>query len=668
MCAKKAKPLHLPSIFQREMITIDKIKEKYPIHWYVWNNDFQDLQQAIEKNEHDLEQLDPRGRTALMLAVKLCHLECVKALLAGRSNANFECDGWSVVQEAVCSGDTNILTAVLEVRDLQRHIKRVSHVPQLLQHLQDTPDFYVEMKWEFTSWVPLMSRVCPSDTYKVFKRGSNVRIDTTLLGFDNNSWQRGNRSYIFKGQSETATMIEIDHDTGEVSVELMKNIENDAIAGIPPSKESVSLRLQAPVICNHIDMEKISFERNKSGFWGWRSEKVENVNGYDCKVYGASNVEFITRTRNEHLSEEQARIRSSRTPLQHFLGMAEEDYDHAGSNAVGAPPQAAFKDVSATPLLGQENSSPVHEVATTSNAADLFVKAPSAEEYFSDIDLQGRDVGKPKRTSAKVQRFKANLWLSEDFPIKLQEQVLPILDLMSTMASPHVSKLKDFITMQLPSGFPVRIEIPLFHVLNAVVTFGNVFAIEAPVEHVSNIKESDDRTTCIIDDCCFDVPSEYVHRGSDYRRQMTFEDEDELMQFAIQQSLIESGSENDEVDIWEALKAQRPLTPSFYEDEQLQRALQESLITGFQSGSAAASGADQQEQHQVSNGTSAEVAAEAAAVMAGIDELDSIPDYLDPNLELAIKLSQEEEKRREDERLREEEMLAEVLRLSLEEK
>lgn len=45
--------------------------------------------------QHDLEQLDPRGRTPLMLAVKLCHQECVKALLTAKCNANFECDGWS---------------------------------------------------------------------------------------------------------------------------------------------------------------------------------------------------------------------------------------------------------------------------------------------------------------------------------------------------------------------------------------------------------------------------------------------------------------------------------------------------------------------------------------------------------------------------------------------
>lgn len=47
-----------------------------------------------------------------------------------------------------------------------------------------------------------MSRLCPSDVYKVYKRGSNVRIDTTLLGFDHTTWQRGDRSYIFKGQGK----------------------------------------------------------------------------------------------------------------------------------------------------------------------------------------------------------------------------------------------------------------------------------------------------------------------------------------------------------------------------------------------------------------------------------------------------------------------------------
>lgn len=89
------------------------------------------------------------------------------------------------------------------------------------------------------------------------------------------------------------------------------------------------------------------------------------------------------------------------------------------------------------------------------------------------------------------------------------------------------------------------------------------------MQHVTNVRE-DDRISCFIDDQVFEVPN--YRRTTDYRRQMTLEDEDDLLQFAIQQSLIESGSENDEVDIWEALRAQRPITPNpFPDDEELQR-------------------------------------------------------------------------------------------------
>ena len=41
----------------------------------------------------------------------------------------------------------------------------------------------------------------------------------------------------------------------------------------------------------------------------------------------------------------------------------------------------------------------------------------------------------------------------------------------------NLQKLKDFIHMQLPSGFPVKIEIPLFHVINARITFSNIQVI-----------------------------------------------------------------------------------------------------------------------------------------------------------------------------------------------
>lgn len=60
--------------------------------------------------------------------------------------------------------------------------------------------------------------------------------------------------------------------------------------------------------------------------WGWRQDKSEVVSGRMCKVFGASNVQLVTKTRSEHLSDaDKARSRGAKTPLQSFLGIAETE-------------------------------------------------------------------------------------------------------------------------------------------------------------------------------------------------------------------------------------------------------------------------------------------------------------------------------------------------------
>ncbi|XP_063904695.1 ankyrin repeat domain-containing protein 13D isoform X2 [Zophobas morio] len=594
------------------MVEIEFIKEEYPLHWLVWQNDYKQLDTRLKNKEYDKEKIDNRGRTPLMLAVTLGHLESARTLLNNEANVNCEnVEGWTVVQEAVATGDPELLQMVLERRDFQRYSNRMAGIPELLQRLKEAPDFYVEMKWEFTSWVPLVSRMCPSDTYKVFKQGSNVRIDTTLLGFDHTSWQRGNRSYIFHGHSDGATMMEINHDIKQVYCEEMKT-PDEALGILIPNEESVCQRLTTPIVTTYVDTDKISFERNKAGVWGWRSDKSEIINGHNCKVFSASNVELVTKTRTEHLTEtDKARSKNSKTPLQNFLGIAEVEENQA-------------------------STAHQKEYINLSNPSNI-----TPEEYFdSTVNLEGRDIGRPKETSIKIQKFKANLWLCEQYPLSLPEQILPIVDLMA-ISSSHFAKLKDFIQMQLPSGFPVKIEIPLFHVLNARITFGNIFALDIPVPHVNRIQE-DDRLTCILDECIFQCPSGYSQIGNaaDGRRQFSMEEEDDLLQFAIQQSLIDVGTEKEEVDIWEALKAQkpsRPATPNMVgeEERQLQRAIQASLELYQQS--------------------------------PDVNDTNSGPD-IDSDLHMALMLSERECQKQEQQRLQEEKLLEEVLQLSLTEK
>ncbi|XP_067935023.1 ankyrin repeat domain-containing protein 13B-like [Watersipora subatra] len=509
-------------------------EQQYPIHWSVWHNNLRTLTSQLESKQYDLEEVDPRGRTPLHLAISMGHVECAKSLLRHGADANKEnARYWTALHEATCTGDPELVQCVLQHRDYQRFMNRTDGIPALLKKIQEAPDFYVEMTWEFTSWVPLVSRMCPSDTYKVYKNGSMVRIDTTLLGFDNTKWERGSRSYVFKAEEACAKVLEIDHDAKVVYSETIKEITHSPnLDLLLPSSDQVSARLTAPVITTYINTEKIEFERVKAGVWGFRSDKVETVNGYECKVFNASNVQFITKTRTEHLTaQDKKQMKKNKTfnPLESMLGMAEkhsEKSPHAGAECI---------DIN--------------------NPCSI-----TAEEYFdSSVDLEDRDIGRPRETTTKVQKFKANLSLCHDYPLTLQEQVLPIIDLMAA-TSAHFRKLKEFITLQLPAGFPVKIEIPIYHILNAKITFGNIFSSDTPVPRVSVIKDTLQRenedgvtvfetvvTSCAVDDTVFDVPTGYrvIGEGSHHEDRYMDQD-DQLLQFAIQQSLSDTEPSTDQ--------------------------------------------------------------------------------------------------------------------------
>lgn len=76
------------------------IAEEFSLHYLVWKNNVQGLCQQLslpegKRNQH-LEQLDPRGRTPLMLAVTLEHVECVSLLLDHGACVDVENnDGWT---------------------------------------------------------------------------------------------------------------------------------------------------------------------------------------------------------------------------------------------------------------------------------------------------------------------------------------------------------------------------------------------------------------------------------------------------------------------------------------------------------------------------------------------------------------------------------------------
>uniref|UniRef100_A0A8C9SWV7 Ankyrin repeat domain 13A n=1 Tax=Scleropages formosus TaxID=113540 RepID=A0A8C9SWV7_SCLFO len=513
-----------------------RLRLEFPLHFLVWQNDYRQLERDV--SQHDIEKVDPRGRTPLHLAVSLGHLESVRVLLRHGAEVTKEnAKGWTVLQEAVSTGDPEMVQLVLQRRDYLKASTALGGVPELLCKIRESPDFYMEMKWEFTSWIPLVSRMCPSDVCRIWKSGSNLRVDATLLGFENMTWIRGRRSYIFKGDNNYTELIEVNHEEEVVDTErfdISREMEEVTLDSMQPAEQEVAKRLTTPIVNTYLDTRHIAFEscsflyRNKSGIWGWRTDKTEVINGFEAKVFTANNVNVVIRTRTEHLTdEEKARIKDERNILESLLGTVEQHVSAQGDLTL--------------------------EYATATNPTAI-----SPEEYFDpDFDLQDRDIGRPIELTVRTQKFKATLWMSEEHPLSLVEQVTPIIDLMAR-TSTHFARLRDFVTLKFPPGFPVKIEIPLFHVLNARITFGNLnkCSTEEPADSVPSTavptptEEDDDSAVAPppfqVCSSIFEVPPHYRQRGGNRSGPVPNHDE-ELLQFAIHQSLLDAEGRSTQV-------------------------------------------------------------------------------------------------------------------------
>ncbi|MFH4979715.1 hypothetical protein AB6A40_006424 [Gnathostoma spinigerum] len=430
----------------------DYIRREYPLHWAVFRKDFEELKELLEDNLDDTElnKLDVRGRTPLMLAVTLGHLDCARALLEKGAEANTQNAGmWSLVHEATSVGDPELLRLVLQHRDYQRAVRTSQAIEKLLQLLNRTDDFYAEMSWEFTSWLPFVSRMCPSDTYKIYKRGSDVRIDTSLVGVDSSTnWKRGSQSFIFRLSPENrAQFVILDHDKRTAAVQNVNTGNEASLDDYEPTEEAVYSRMSSPIDTTYVDIDKIGFERAKpGGIWSWitSSNKTEEVDGYECKVFNASNVEIVTKTRTEHLlEEEKQRLKeeSNNNPLYNVLKLIEKRQDCSRE--------------------------------TVRTGSDIYCGLTPSQYLDKEYDMKDRDIGLPKEIVRRSNSFKATLWMCDPYPLNLQDQVLPIIDLMA-VNNAHFARLKNFVQLQLPAGFPAKIEIPLFHVVSARITFGNI--------------------------------------------------------------------------------------------------------------------------------------------------------------------------------------------------
>lgn len=214
------------------------------LHELVFVNDDQQLEKEL-KSVKDLSILQQhyRGHTCLTLAVTLNHLESIKVLLKFKCTALDKNEaGWSAYHESVSMGNREIIKLMyLSKRQEYSNWLSLKGSELLKQVNQDLQNLEFDMQWSFKSIIPFIGSLCPFDTYKVYKKGPLVRIDTTLVGYEQLNWIRGNISIIFHGSGDPRLVI-LDHDT-----KIIQQIwPNDFSISDEQIEQDISIALNTP--------------------------------------------------------------------------------------------------------------------------------------------------------------------------------------------------------------------------------------------------------------------------------------------------------------------------------------------------------------------------------------------------------------------------------------
>ncbi|KAL0856952.1 hypothetical protein Bca101_062106 [Brassica carinata] len=152
----------------------------------------------------------PSRDTQLRLAVKLRDSKAAEMLMVAGADWTLQNeDGWDALQEAVFSRQESIAMIIVRHYQPLAWAKWCRRLPRLVATMRKMKDFYMEMSFHFeSSVVPFVSKVAPSDTYKVWKVGSKLRADMTMAGFDGFKIQRSDQSMLFLGDGSEGGIVD----------------------------------------------------------------------------------------------------------------------------------------------------------------------------------------------------------------------------------------------------------------------------------------------------------------------------------------------------------------------------------------------------------------------------------------------------------------------------
>ncbi|XP_023645867.1 ankyrin repeat domain-containing protein 13C [Capsella rubella] len=395
----------------RLVSSLPKLTEPEQIHT---ESDSASQERVAEQISAVLDRRDvPLRETPLHLAVRLGDVFAVKTIASAGADITLQnAAGWNALHEALCRRNSEITEEILRNHHRSAWCKWRRRLPHLISVLRRMRDFYMEISFHFeSSVIPFVGKIAPSDTYKIWKRGGDLRADTSLAGFDGFKIRRANQSFLFLSDGDEfldvapGTLLVLNRDDKTI----LNAFENakDPIS----DKDIAGFCAQSSLYRPGMDVTKAELVK----ITNWRrQEKIETVGEWKAKAYDVENVSFSFKSRK--VETEQRRC----------------------INAEGKEFQ---------PRSPRRRSVSLPEVAIPVASSVARIK----EKEF-------------------VKSLSPSVWLTDQFPLKTEE-LLPLLDILANHVK-AVRRMRELLTAKFPPGtFPVKLSIPVIPTVKVVMTF-----------------------------------------------------------------------------------------------------------------------------------------------------------------------------------------------------
>ena len=292
---------------------------------------------------------------------------------------------------------------------IRREEKMRSKSLLIANYFKKMKDFYVELKWKVK--IPLLSFLCPNDTFKITKFGANTRADYTFVDYKRLSVIRKQLSLYLKlnENSNALDILRVDREKKEY-YDPFENLDEEEIQLVlKDMMNKQRMNGSFKILECKLEEKNSFFDKNKKIF--------EEIHGFMAQQY----------TLNLNV-----RLDQNPTEIIEYFDLNEDNYLNAEINIV--------------------------------KGTKRFEEKSLQKGLQDGLHIKNEAVIKGIKELEKEKKMKATVWIVHNSPINCEDAVNLLESIASTnefmdkvlefFHHPDIQKIVD------NNGFPIKIEIP----------------------------------------------------------------------------------------------------------------------------------------------------------------------------------------------------------------